>query len=220
MGKIDLADKLDGARTRVEAETPVEDRGLAKFARLTRKDARVRADQDAALTALAKRLMRRRPVKAERITENTLIRVAIDLLLTHADELSGSTENELRTSVTSGLSNSRRSEVAKSRTGGLPTFSTSGVPNADTSTDPNRRSSGHPDLRSSEAADSDAADARRPAQLVTGVQPTRSRSDAPGRTALRDGARKTAAPGTRGARPPSDPLAALTPSVDSTGVRR
>ena len=96
MAKVDLAGKLDDARARVEAETPVEDRGLAKFARLTRKDARVRADQDAALTAFAKTLMRRRPVKAERITENTLIRVAIDLLLAHADELRGSTEDELR----------------------------------------------------------------------------------------------------------------------------
>ena len=47
----------------------------------------MRADQDVALTALANELMRRRPVKAERITENTLIRVAIDLLLAPADEL-------------------------------------------------------------------------------------------------------------------------------------
>jgi len=115
MAKVDLAGKLETARARVEAETPAEDRGLAKFARLTRKDARVRADQDAALAALAKSLMRRRPVKAERITENTLIRVAIDLLLAHADELRGSTEDELRESVTAEPSHSRTPERADSR---------------------------------------------------------------------------------------------------------
>lgn len=103
MGRVDLAGKLHDARARVEAETPAEERRLAKFARLTRKDARVRRDQDAALTALAKALMQRRPAKSERITENTLIRVAIDLLLTHADELYGSTEDELRNSVTSAV---------------------------------------------------------------------------------------------------------------------
>ncbi len=59
--------------------------------------------------------MRRRPVKAERITENTLIRVAIDLLLAHADELRGSTEDELRESVTSELAHSRTSGVPNTR---------------------------------------------------------------------------------------------------------
>jgi hypothetical protein len=45
-------------------------------------------------------------VKTERITENTLIRIAIDVLLAHAAGLRGSTEDELRTSVTSELRNS------------------------------------------------------------------------------------------------------------------
>lgn len=116
MGKVDLARRLQDARARVDEEAPVEERGLAKFARLTRKDARVRADQDAALTALVKSLMRRRRVKAERITENTLIRVAIDLLLAHADQLRGSTEDELRESVTSALRNSRTPVVPDTRT--------------------------------------------------------------------------------------------------------
>lgn len=120
MRRVDLAGKLDDARARVEAETPVEDQGLAKFARLTRKDARVRADQDAALTALAKSLMRRRPVKTERITENSLIRVAIDLLLAHADELRGSTEDELRSSVTAALRNSGTPTSPESSSWGLP----------------------------------------------------------------------------------------------------
>ena len=129
MAKVDLAGKLEDARARVNAEVPVEDRGLAKFARLTRKDARVRADQDAALTALAKTLMRRRPVKAERITENTLIRVAIDLLLAHADQLRGCTEDELRGSITSAVTDSRTSAVPKSGTADVPNPRTSGVAN-------------------------------------------------------------------------------------------
>lgn len=44
--------------------------------------------------------MARRETRTERLTENTLIRVAIDLLLAHAAELHGSTEDELRDSVT------------------------------------------------------------------------------------------------------------------------
>ncbi len=125
---IDLAGKLDDARARVEAEVPAHERGLAKFARLTRKDARVRADQDAALSALVKTVMRQRSVKAERITENTLIRVAIDLLLTHADALRGSTEDELRESVTPRL--------PKLRSPGLPTSPTSALPQSRTAQAP------------------------------------------------------------------------------------
>lgn len=119
VAKVDLAGMLSDARARVDAEAPVEDRGLAKFARLARKDARIRPDQDAALTALAKALMRRRPIKTERITENTLIRVAIDLLLAHADMLRGSTEDELRTSLTSALRIPGRSAPPDSPTPGL-----------------------------------------------------------------------------------------------------
>ena len=122
MGRVDLASRLDDARARVDAESPVEERGLAKFARLARKDARIRADQDAALTALAKALMRRRPAKGERITENTLIRIAIDLLLSRADDLRGSTEDELRRSVVPGVPNFRTSAVADVRSGERRSF--------------------------------------------------------------------------------------------------
>lgn len=133
MGRVDLARRLGDARARVDAEVPVEERGLAKFARLTRKDARIREDHDAALTALVKSLMRRRRVKAERITENTLIRVAIDLLLAHADQLRGSTEDELRESVTSELRTFRAPVVPDIRTpehpeSGRPDVTRSGSP--------------------------------------------------------------------------------------------
>lgn len=119
MVRVDLAGKLSDARARVAAETPPGEHSAPMFARLSRKDARIRDDQVTALTALADVVMRRRRFKGERITENTLIRVAIDLLLTHADRLRGSTEDELRNSVTS--------PVTKAVTPGLPSFATPGL---------------------------------------------------------------------------------------------
>jgi len=162
MAKIDLVGKLDDARARVEAETPAEDRGLAKFARLTRKDARVRADQDAALAALAKTLMRRRPVKAERITENTLIRVAIDLLLTHAGELRGSTEDELRESVTSAPPDVRISGLPSSRTSAVSNSATRGVADSSTPTVADTRASTATNAHGGGADKSRAADSVAP----------------------------------------------------------
>jgi hypothetical protein len=127
VGKVDLAGKLNDARARVESETvDASQRGLPKFARLTRKEARVREDQYAALSGLARTIMRRRTVKDERITENTLIRVAIDLLLAHQDELTGGTEDELRESVTPTLPKFPHSGVTVSATDRLPEFRSSG----------------------------------------------------------------------------------------------
>jgi len=70
------------------------------FLRLERKETRLRADQYADLTAHARRLSQAKTGGGERITENTLIRVAIDLLLEHAADLSGQTEAEIKNSVT------------------------------------------------------------------------------------------------------------------------
>lgn len=123
MARVELADKLSDARARVGAETVGDSlRGVPKFARLTRKEARVREDQYAALSTLTRTLMRRRRVKDERITENTLIRVAIDLLLAHQDQLRGATEDELRESVTSILPKLGKSGVTLSATDRLPEF--------------------------------------------------------------------------------------------------
>lgn len=70
------------------------------YLRLTRKEARIREEQYDRLTAIARRLERRRPTNVgERITENTLIRVAIDLLLDREAELGGASEEEIRRSV-------------------------------------------------------------------------------------------------------------------------
>lgn len=70
------------------------------FRRMARKEARVREDQYVALSRLVQVLSRRRVVRSgPRLTENTLIRVAIDVLLERADRLAGDTEAELRASV-------------------------------------------------------------------------------------------------------------------------
>jgi hypothetical protein len=59
----------------------------------------VRFDQATALTELRRRLSRARGDRSEVITDNTLIRVAVDLLLARADDLHGDTEDQLRASV-------------------------------------------------------------------------------------------------------------------------
>lgn len=56
--------------------------------------------QFAQLTEIRKDLNRRRAARGKRITESTLVRIAIDLLAqNHAQDLQGLTENELRESV-------------------------------------------------------------------------------------------------------------------------
>lgn len=70
-----------------------------RYDELERKEARLRADQYGQLSDLSRRLNRLRAGQGERITENTLIRVAIDLLLSQESDLAGLTEIELRKSV-------------------------------------------------------------------------------------------------------------------------
>lgn len=72
--------------------------GGPRYLAFTRKEARLRDDQLDALAARA-RTLQRAGNAGERITDNTLIRVAIDLLLTRANELTGDTEIELRQSL-------------------------------------------------------------------------------------------------------------------------
>jgi hypothetical protein len=83
----------------------------AKARWLERKEVRFRDVQVDTLARAARSLSRKaRPTRPrdgepERITDNTLIRVAVDLLLTKSDQLNGTTEAELRRSV--GLSDQR-----------------------------------------------------------------------------------------------------------------
>lgn len=69
------------------------------FDNFERKEARLRPDQYEALTINARRLNKLKGTGGVRITENTLIRVALDLLIAHMPELRGSTEEELRSSL-------------------------------------------------------------------------------------------------------------------------
>ena len=74
---------------------------VPKWQRLERKELRLRADQLDELARIRRALNRQRGGEGERITENTLIRVAVDMLLSRAGKLRGTTEDELRKSVTS-----------------------------------------------------------------------------------------------------------------------
>ena len=74
---------------------------VPKWQRLERKELRLRADQLDELARIRRTLNRQRRGEGERITENTLIRVAVDVLLGRAGRLRGTTEDELRKSVTS-----------------------------------------------------------------------------------------------------------------------
>lgn len=74
------------------------------------KFAQIRHDQWTGLDALARDLQDARTVRAERITANTLIRIAIDGLLAHAGRLHGDTEAELRAAWLDFL-NERKAEV-------------------------------------------------------------------------------------------------------------
>jgi hypothetical protein len=82
-------------------ETPKDSEGseVPKYLQLERKEVRVRLDQLGSLTSLTRRLNRARKGQGERLTENTLIRVAIDLLLKNASQIGGITEAELSESL-------------------------------------------------------------------------------------------------------------------------
>ena len=72
---------------------------VPKFQTFARKEARLREEQLDDLTSLARSLNRKRKGSGERITENTLIRIAVDLLMNQSDKLQGTTEEELSASV-------------------------------------------------------------------------------------------------------------------------
>jgi hypothetical protein len=94
----ELATDRDEATERKARSVPDEE-PKTRFDQFERKEARVRLDQYGRLQALSRQLNRSRNRRGERITENTLIRVAIDLLLSRESELTGATEAELRGSV-------------------------------------------------------------------------------------------------------------------------
>lgn len=90
-----------------------------KYLRLARRDLRLREDQIDDLAALRRRItgQRRRGERAERITDNTLVRVAIDLLLAHGAHLDGTTEDQLRDSAIRAAARRRAPSQSSSGTG-------------------------------------------------------------------------------------------------------
>ena len=81
------------------AQRSTGDPAHMRYDEYERKETRLRDDQYGRLTTASRRLNKHRKGKGERITENTLIRVAIDLLLNREDQLQGISESELRKSV-------------------------------------------------------------------------------------------------------------------------
>ena len=88
-------------RSRGPGTAEVTESQTPKWQSLERKELRLRADQLDELARIRRALNRQRGGEGERITENTLIRVAVDVLLGRAGRLQGTTEDELRKSVTS-----------------------------------------------------------------------------------------------------------------------
>ena len=90
-------------QSRDEAAMPAASREpprVPKYLALERKEARLRGDQVDSLASLARRVNRQKPSRGgERITENTLIRVAVDWLLSQEAHVGGSTEEEIRRSL-------------------------------------------------------------------------------------------------------------------------
>lgn len=79
----------------VQEEPPVTPEMRPKYLRLERKDTRLHPGQLDELMRLARRLQKARPQgSGERITENTLIRVGVGLVLSLGDALSGATGEE------------------------------------------------------------------------------------------------------------------------------
>lgn len=73
--------------------------GGVGYDKLEAKAARIHERQVTALADLARRLNKQRAGEGHRITENTLIRLGIDLLLERSDDLDGTTEAELAASL-------------------------------------------------------------------------------------------------------------------------
>jgi hypothetical protein len=76
-------------------QTPNLNTGEPRYLRMERKELRVHPEQADELAALVRRLNRARKRRGERLTDNSLIRVAIDLLLSRSDDLVGYTEDDL-----------------------------------------------------------------------------------------------------------------------------
>ena len=82
-----------------EAQTDSKAPVRPHYSQLVRKELRVFQDQAVDLKILTMTINANKSGAGERITDNTLVRVAIDLLLERRNELAGTTEAELRGSL-------------------------------------------------------------------------------------------------------------------------
>ena len=80
---------------------PSTDSHAPTYLRYVRKETRLREDQQNRLTLEARRLNRAKKTRGARITENSLIRVAVDVLLTQIDRAVGDDEDTIRKSMSS-----------------------------------------------------------------------------------------------------------------------
>ena len=81
------------------ADSTVEDTHTPAYLRFVRKETRLREDQQNQLTQQARRLNRAKKNSGARITENSLIRVAVDLFLAQVDRAVGDDEDAIRKSI-------------------------------------------------------------------------------------------------------------------------
>lgn len=72
---------------------------LPAYLRLVRKETRLREDQQNQLTLHARKLNRAKAAGTARITDNSLIRVAVDLLLSRIEKASGDDERAILESL-------------------------------------------------------------------------------------------------------------------------
>jgi len=97
------AEPADAETVSAMTNTPSLNAALPRYLQLIRKESRLRQDQADRLSREVRRINQSRQSRhgpvGERITDNTLIRVAVDLLLARAEELNGTTEDALRRSV-------------------------------------------------------------------------------------------------------------------------
>ena len=83
----------------VPSSAAVKPVDLPTYLRLVRKETRLREDQQNQLTLEARKLNRAKAVGTPRITDNTLIRIAVDLLLDRVSRASGDDEASILRSL-------------------------------------------------------------------------------------------------------------------------
>ena len=98
---LEAGPKVARTRTVRPLPSPMSSDGadLPTYLRLVRKETRLRDDQQNQLTVEARRLNRAKAAGTPRITDNTLIRIAVDLLLDRVSRASGDDEASILRSL-------------------------------------------------------------------------------------------------------------------------